>query len=70
MLKKGKRYYWYPILLGFTNTPQGKLLSGLFTGEYDKNNNAIFLTRWGDVWAIPEKYVLERNQVDGNYKTR
>ena len=61
-LKRGKRYYWYPLLLGCVY--QGKILSGLFTGEYDENNgNAILITKWGERWSVPEKHVFTKEEI-------
>lgn len=54
-MKQGKRYWWY------INNYENKVKSGLFTGEYNKNNNAILLTKNGECWSIPEKDLLERN---------
>lgn len=54
-MKQGKRYWWY------IDNYENKVKSGLFTGEYSKNNNAILLTKNGERWIIPEKYLLERN---------
>lgn len=41
--------------------------NGLFTGNYDKNNgNALFMTKNGDTWSIPEKdCVLVKNRHNG-----
>ena len=54
-MKQGKRYWWY------INNYENKVKSGLFTGEYNKNNNVILLTKSGERWSIPEKDLLERN---------
>lgn len=54
-MKQGKRYWWY------INNYENKVKSGLFTGEYNKNNNVILLTKSGEHWSIPEKDLLERN---------
>lgn len=47
-ITKGKRYSWY------INNYENKLKSGLFTGDFDRNNgNAILMTKSGEVWSIP-----------------
>ena len=48
MLIPGKRYKWLTVI------PSDKYRDGLFTGEYDKNNNnAILMTRNGETWSVP-----------------
>ena len=53
-MKKGKRYWWY-----FHNE-RNKIKSGLFTGEYEKNGNAILLTKNGDSWSLPCEILLNK----------
>ena len=51
ILVKGKRYEW-PVTIPF----DGRKKNGLFTGRYsEKNGNALFLTRNGEVWSVPVK---------------
>ena len=50
MLIKGKRYEW-PVQSPF----DGRMKNGLFTGEYAKNGNALFMTKRGEVWSVPEQ---------------
>ena len=50
MLIVGKRYCWLIRIPG-----DGKYKTGLFTGEYDTNGNAILMTKNGEVWSIPIK---------------
>ena len=52
-LIKGKRYNWY------INNYENKTKNGLFTGDFDKNNNAILMTKNGEVWSIPVKDLIE-----------
>jgi hypothetical protein len=52
-LKKGKRYAWY------INNYENKMKNGLFTGNFDKNNNSILMTKNGEVWSIPVKDLIE-----------
>ena len=52
----GKRYTWY------INNYENKTKSGLFTGEFDKNNgNALLITKEGETWSIPLKELIEVN---------
>lgn len=56
-LTKGKRYTWY------INNYENKIKSGLFTGEFDKNNgNAILMTKNGETWSIPIEDLIEANK--------
>lgn len=56
-LTKGKRYTWY------INNYENKIKSGLFTGEFDKNNgNAILMTKNGETWSIPIENLIEANK--------
>lgn len=50
-LVAGKRYEWTIALHG------GKVIDGLFTGEYDERGFAVFLTKWEDEWHVPVKDV-------------
>lgn len=53
-LKKGKRYAWY------INNYENKMKNGLFTGDFDKNNNnSVLMTKNGEVWSIPIKDLIE-----------
>ena len=52
-LKKGKRYAWY------INNYENKMKNGLFTGNFDKNNNSILMTKNEEVWSIPVKDLIE-----------
>lgn len=56
MLKVGKRYEW-----GISHEVNGNrtLHNGLFTGEYLDNGNAVFQTKTGEEWSIPEEDVWE-----------
>ena len=57
MLVPGKRYKW------FINNFDSRMKDGLFTGEYDKNNgNALLITRYGDIWSVPEKDCITMKQ--------
>lgn len=51
----GKRYEW--CIYGHINpndvTDPKFLRNGLFTGEYEKNGNALLTTREGGKWSIP-----------------
>lgn len=51
----GKRYEW--CIYGHINSNDIRnrkfLRNGLFTGEYEKNGNAILTTREGEDWSIP-----------------
>ena len=47
-LKEGKRYT-FPLVV----PSDGRIKSGLFTGEYGKNGNAILMTRCGECWSVP-----------------
>lgn len=51
MLKKeliaGKRYQWPDVI------PGGRMINGLFTGEYKENGNAVLQCRNGDTWEVP-----------------
>lgn len=59
----GKRYEW--CIYGHINPNDVSnpkfLRNGLFTGEYEKNGNALLTTREGEEWSIPveglRKYV-------------
>ena len=55
----GKRYCWYPILVSGGGY-KGKIHSGLFTGEFDKNGNAFLMTKYGETWSIPIKDLKEK----------
>lgn len=56
----GKRYEWY------INDREDKKQSGLFTGEYEKNGNALLTTREGEEWSVPveglRKYVKMKGE--------
>lgn len=56
MLKAGKRYEW-----GISHEVNGNrtLKNGLFVGEYDDDGDAVFQTKEGEFWAIPEEDVWE-----------
>ena len=49
-LMTGKRYEWPK-----SNMAADGKANGLFTGSYDKNGNAIFVTKNGDTWSVPER---------------
>lgn len=49
----GKRYWWY------LNNWEGKKKSGLFTGTFANNGNAILMTKTGEIWSIPIKDLKE-----------
>ena len=53
-LKPGKRY-WFPL-----NNYNNVKMSGLFTGEFDKNGNAIMATKVNELWSIPPKDLKEK----------
>ncbi len=56
-ITKGKRYTWY------INNYEDKIKSGLFTGNFDKNNgNAILMTKEGETWSIPLQDLREVNK--------
>lgn len=56
-LQTGKRYAW-PI----TIPSDGRMKSGLFTGQYAKNGNAILITKTGEEWSVPaENCVLVKS---------
>ena len=56
-ITKGKRYTWY------INNYEDKIKSGLFTGNFDKNNgNAILITKEGETWSIPLQDLREVNK--------
>ena len=56
-ITKGKRYTWY------INNYETKMESGLFTGDFDKNNgNAILMTKEGETWSIPLQDLREANK--------
>lgn len=63
----GKRYEWPK-----SNIPAEGKVNGLFTGNYDKNNgNALFMTKNGDIWSVPERdCVLIKNRHNGIRKER
>ena len=47
-LIKGKRYWWY------INNYEDRTQTGIFTGQYNYyNGNPIFITKFGERWAIP-----------------
>jgi len=48
ILKIGKRYEW-PVTIPF----DGRKKSGLFTGKYKENGNAILITKDGQRWSVP-----------------
>ena len=52
MLKAGKRY-WFNV----NNYEPGKVKSGLFTGKYSSNGNAILMSKNGETWSIPPDVV-------------
>lgn len=57
-LHAGKRY-WFPL-----NNYTDRKKSGLFTGEFDKDNgNAILMAKNGDTWSIPvcDLYLSEKD---------
>lgn len=43
----GKRYQWPDTI------PGGRMLNGLFTGNYDKLGRAVLITRNNDEWHVP-----------------
>lgn len=45
----GKRYWWY------INNYENKKKSGLFTGVFADNGNAILITKNGETWSIQKK---------------
>lgn len=55
-ITKGKRYTWY------INNYENKTKSGLFTGNFDKNGNAILMTKEGETWSIPLQDLREVNK--------
>lgn len=63
----GKRYEWPK-----SNIPAEGKANGLFTGNYDKNNgNALFMTKNGDTWSVPEcDCVLIKNRHNSIRKER
>ena len=46
----GKRYEWPK-----SNIAADGKVNGLFIGNYDKNGNALFMTKNGDIWSVPER---------------
>ena len=54
ILKPGKRYWW------FINNYENKKKSGLFTGTFDNNGNAILITKNGENWSVPLKDLEEK----------
>ena len=55
----GKRY-WFPL----TIPCDGRVKSGLFTGQYDRNGNAFIVTKTGDRWSIPPKNLFDKEHKD------
>jgi hypothetical protein len=56
VLEEGKRYEWK-----IKRVKNGQVVrqNGLFTGEYLENGNAVFQTKSGDEWSLPESSVWE-----------
>ena len=46
-LKVGKRYWFY------INNYESKQKSGLFTGKFTTNGDAVIRTKAGEEWSIP-----------------
>jgi hypothetical protein len=63
VLIAGKRYKFYNSINGSTGTPHSKsrLISALFTGEYDKDNgNALFVDNGGNTWSVPKEKPIKQ----------
>ena len=50
IIEVGKRY-----LFPLTIPSDGQEKSGLFTGEYADNGNAILMTKNGERWSVPKE---------------
>ena len=48
-MKNGKRYWFY------ASDDAKRIRSGLFTGRYATNGNAIVTEKDGTVWSLPEQ---------------
>ena len=48
----GKRYMWPS-----SNAYGARMVNGLFTGEYNDNNNAVFVARNGERWSVPVEVI-------------
>lgn len=62
-LIKGKRYKFYNSVNGFTGEPhsKSKLISALFTGEYDEyNRSPLLIDKSGYKWAVPQESIFEK----------
>ena len=61
-LIKGKRYKFYNSTDGLTGKPHQKsrLISALFTGEYDEDNGSLLLIdKSGCTWSVPQESIIE-----------
>ena len=56
-LIKGKRYS-FPVCI----PSDGRMKSGLFTGEYDKRGSAILITKNGVIWHVPAENCRREKQ--------